>query len=310
VSDKALAHALEYGAFKVFSGLLRILPEGLAQRFGAVLGWLVGSVLRIRRDVVDENLERAFPDRSTEWRRKVARASYVHLGREAVSLSRMAGLAAADVVDRTVMVGLESIREVLDRGNGVVIVTGHLGNWEIGGAAFAARGLPLVVIAKGMANRRFDRALTATRERLGMRVVEMWNAPRQGLRELRSGSAVALVADQNAREYGVLVPFFGIPASTWRGPAVFSLRARCPLFVAVARREPGWRPRYRVEFRRIEVERTGDADQDVRALTEAHVAELERAVREAPEQYFWQHKRWRTPPPGPEGPEPATRGSV
>lgn len=310
MSDKGLAHRLEYGGFKLLSSVLRILPERLAQRFGAVLGWVAGSVLRIRRNVVDRNLELAFPDRSDAWRRRVARASYVHLGREAVAMFRMAGLAAEDLVARTAVVGLETFVEAIEEGHGVVVATGHLGNWEIGGAAVAARGVPLVAVVKGMANRRFDAELTRTRERLGMRVVEMSYAPRDGLRALRSGAVVALVADQNAREYGVFVPFFGTPASTWRGPAVFSLRAGCPLFVGTVRREPGWHPRYRIELTKVEAERSGDPERDVVELTAAHTAVLERAVREAPEQYFWQHKRWRTRPAGAEGPEPPIGDSV
>ncbi len=310
MSERTVAHGLEYAAFKVLTALLGALPEVLAQRLGALLGWVVGSVLRIRRDVVDRNLERAFPDRPDAWRRKVARASYVHLGREAVSFFRMAGLSVADILARTTVEGLEPLREALAEGRGVVFATGHLGNWEIGGAAVAARGVPLLAVTKGMANRRFGEALTATRERLGMRVVDISDAPREVLRTLREGGAVALVADQNAREFGVFVPFFGTPASTARGPAVFTLRAECPLFVGFVHREAGWRARYRVDLQRIDVERTGDPDQDILALTSAHTAALEGVVRESPAQYFWQHKRWKTRPPSANGPEPPTGGSV
>jgi KDO2-lipid IV(A) lauroyltransferase len=293
MSDKALAHALEYGTFRVLSAFLRALPEGLAQRLGAGLGWVVGSVLRIRRDVVERNLALAFPDRTARWRARTASASYVHLGREAVAVLRLAGLAAPDMRVRTSVVGLEELREALAEGRGAVLVTGHLGNWEIAGAALAVREVPLLAVAKGMANRRFGEALTAARERLGVRTVDVSRAPRDVMRALRGGGAVALVADQNAREFGLLVPFFGVRASTARGPAVFAIRARCPLFLGVMLRHPGWRPRYQLTLERIDVERTGDSEWDVLALTTAHTAALERAVRAAPEQYFWQHKRWR-----------------
>ena len=161
----------------------------------------------------------------------------------------------------------------------------------------AARGLPVDAVAKGMANRRFGEALHATRRRLGVGVLDMAVASREGLRSLRGGRIVAMVADQNAREQGVFVPFFGAPAATFRGPALFALRAGAPIFIGVCIREPGWPQRYRAWTERIDFTPSGDLDADVMRLTEAHTAALEKAVRQAPEQYFWQHKRWKTRPP-------------
>jgi len=129
------------------------------------------------------------------------------------------------------------------------------------------------------------------------------------MRALRKGEAVALVADQSAR-FGVLVPFFGVPASTARGPAVFALRAGSPLFLGVMRREAGWRPRYRFTLERIVFETTGDGERDVLAVTTAHTLALERAVQETPRQYFWQHNRWRQRRARSGAPEPPPDGSV
>lgn len=297
MTGRRARHAAEYALFRSVTAALRALPEGLALRVGAGLGWLAGAVLRIRRRDVDAHLAIAFPDRPPAWRRRVARASYAHLGREAVALFLLPGQDAERVVERTEVEGLEELRAALAGGSGVVMVTGHLGNWELGGAALAARGLPLDVVTKAMANRRFDADLTATRERLGLRVFDMAEAPRAMLRTLRAGRIATLVADQNAREGGLFVPFFGKLALTARGPALFAVRAGAPLFVGHAVRLPGLPTRYRIELERVDVEATGDLEVDVARLTAAHTAALERAVRRAPEQYFWQHKRWKTRPP-------------
>jgi len=305
VSGRRAKHGVEYALFRVLSALLRAVPESWASWLGAGLGQLAATVVRVRRRDVDENLRTAFPDRSPRWRRRVARASYRHLGREAVAVFRLADAEPAEVVARTEIEGLEQMSAALARGDGAVLVTGHLGNWEIGGAALAARGIPVDAVSKAMANRRFDADLVATRRRLGMTVVDMADAPRAMLRTLRRGRVAALVADQNARQGSVFVPFFGRDAFTARGPALFSLRAGSPLFLGICLRI-GSRSRYRVTLRRIEAERTGDMDKDVLLLTAAHVRALEDAVRGAPEQYFWQHKRWKTRP----GEEPAPEGSV
>jgi KDO2-lipid IV(A) lauroyltransferase len=153
-------------------------------------------------------------------------------------------------------------------------------------------------VAKGMANPLFGADLAASRRRVGVRLVELSEAPREALRSLRRGHVLGLIADQNAREQGVFVPFLGRDAATFRGPALFALRTGAPIFLGIPLREPGVPARYRVTVERITAPATGDLEEDVRVLTAAHTAALERAVRQAPEQYFWQHRRWKTQPPG------------
>ncbi len=305
MSGRGLQHGFEYALFRLLSAVLLAVPEGVALRAGAALGRVAGSLLRIRRDVVDANLHLAFPDRTPAWRRRVARASYAHLGREAAAMFRMSGMDPESIVARTDVEGIDELRAALAEGKGAVLLTGHLGSWEMGGAAVAAHGIPVVGVAKPMANRRFDADLTAARQRLGMEIVDTGAAPKRALRALGEGKVVGLVADQNAGGNGLFVPFFRRLASTHRGPALFAVRAGAPLFVGSCIRLPGARQRYRIRMERVPSPGTGDPERDVLLLTEAHTAVLERAVREAPEQYFWQHKRWKTrpePEPGPEAP--------
>lgn len=297
MSRPTLRHRLEYALFRIARGGLKVLPEAWALRLGSLLGWVAGSVLRIRRAVVDENLARAFPERDAGWRRRVAVGSYRHLGREAVAAFRLSGERPEGVVARTEVVGLEALREARAEGRGAILVTGHLGNWEIGGAALAARGIPVDAVAFRQRNRLFDRDLVENRVRLGMRVIPRGRASRAVFHSLAEGRVPGLVADQNAGERGLFVDFFGVPASTARGPAVFSLRSGAPLFLGVAVALPGRPHRYRVHLEPIPFESHGEVAADVRSLLNAQVAGLERWVREVPEQYFWQHKRWKTRPP-------------
>lgn len=297
MSRKTLKHRLEHGAFRVLTAGLLALPEGAALALGAALGWVTGTVLRIRRADVEAHLALAFPDEGRAWRRRVARGCYVHLGREGVAMFRLARLDKNAVVARTEVVGFDAVEAAVRAGTGAIIVTGHIGNWELGAAALAARGLPFDVVAKGMANEAFERDLVAARERLGLRVVDMGVAPREVLRSLRAGHLVGLVADQNAHQNGVFVPFFGRLASTARGPALFALRTGAPIFLGLSLRLPGPGARYRVTLRSLPVEITDDLEADIERVTAAHTAALEEAVRAVPEQYFWQHRRWKSRPP-------------
>ena len=291
-----LRHRLEFAAYRGVAALVGRLPESWALAVGSFLGWLAGGVVGIRRSVVDVNLKRSFPDRDPPWRHGVAVESYRHLGREAVMTLRLARADAGDVVGRTRFEG--EAEEMIRRasGGGVVCVTGHLGNWEVGGSAVAARGVRVEAVAFRQRNPLFDRELVESRGRLGLGIIPRGHARARVPRALRDGALVALVGDQNAGRSGIFVEFLGRPASTARGPALFSIRTGAPLFAAVCLAEPGRPRRYVLHCEEIRAEPTGDLDEDVRRLTRAHTDFLARFVHRAPEQYFWQHKRWKTRP--------------
>ena len=286
---------LELGLYLPLAALLRALPENAALGLGAGLGALAGGSLKIRRAVVEENLARAFPDESLAWRRHVAAASYRHMGRETVTALRLARARPGEILERTEVHGLDDFLRAASEG-GAILVTGHLGNWELGGAVLAARGVAVDAVAYRQRNRLIDAKLVGNRERLGMKVVHRSNAGREVLRSVATGRVPALLADQDAGRRGIFVEFLGPPASTTRGPALLALRSGARLFggVCLAR---GTRPhRYIVYLEELTAERTGDLAEDVRRLTQAHTDFLARYVKLAPEQYFWQHKRWKTRP--------------
>lgn len=299
-----LRHRLEFLGFRALSLGAWLLPEPLALALGAGVGHLAGTLFRIRRRVVDDNLARAFPRESPAWRRRVARAAYRHVGREGVALLRLARMEVGSVAGRLTLEGLDGLREAFGRGQGVIVMTGHLGNWEVGGGSVATAGLPLDVVAQVQHNPLFDAELVAIRNRLGMRVIPRGEATRKGLRSLRDGRGLGLVADQNVRSGGLFVDFFGAPASTARGPGLLALRTGAAVVTLMCLREPGPRSRYRVYFEEVPVPAAEDPEEAIRRVTESCTEILERYIRMAPEQYFWFHKRWKTRPP--QEPSPST----
>ena len=280
------------------AGLCAIVPEVLADRAGAALGWVVARVGRPRWEVVREHLQTAFPEAGERWRRDIGRRSYAHLGAEAVALFRLAGMGRAQVRERTRVTGLGVVESAVREGRGVIILSAHLGNWEIGGSALVARGFPLDVVVARQRNELFDRHLTRSRERLGFGIIPR-NEGRHGvLAALKAGRLAGILGDQDARRAGVFVDFFGRPASTARGPAVLALRSDALIVTLFAVRLPGWKPRYHVHLEALEgTAATGRAAR-VAAITQAYTTRIEEYVRRYPDQYFWLHKRWKTPPPG------------
>jgi KDO2-lipid IV(A) lauroyltransferase len=251
--------------------------------------------------VVVEQIAAAFPEMSRGEVVATARAAYRHLGRSAAEIALVPKIGRQGLLDLyETVIGWELVEEALGRGRGVIAMTGHVGNWELGGSYFAARGAPIDAIARRMANPLFDRYLTETRGRIGMNIIADSESVRRTARSLRDGRLVAFVADQGVKGMAsTFVPFFGRPAKTPRGPAVFAMRLGVPVLFCASQRLPNGR--FRMSIEPIAVTESGDREKDVDHIVARYTAALERHVREFPAQYFWHHRRWkRQPPPGTE----------
>ncbi|MBA3644972.1 MAG: lysophospholipid acyltransferase family protein [Gemmatimonadaceae bacterium] len=291
------SHYAEYYSLRGTVAALRLLPWETAGRIGARLGALGYRPLGIRKHVVERQIAGAFPEWPPKKVKRVAIDSYRHLGRTAIETALLDSLGKQGLLDLVETVdGWHHVEQVMAKGLGAILVTGHFGNWELAGAYVAARGIPLDVIAREMANPVFDSYLNGTREGIGMVVVKDTDAVKRTPRSLRAGRAVAFVADQGVMGLAsTFVPFFGRPAKTPRGAAVFALRFNVPVLFVVAIRKPNGK--YRIVVEPIETKSTGDREQDVDGIVARFTQVLEKWVRVVPEQYFWQHRRWRRQPP-------------
>ena len=292
-----LSHRLEYVGARVAVFALGLVGWRAASWVGGLIARLVYKPIGIRRGVVERQIAAAFPELTPAEVEQVARRSYDSLGRTSIETAVLPGASREEVLARVERVeGWELVEAALAKGKGLLIVTGHLGNWEFGGAYFAARGVAIDVVTRGMANPIFDAYITRTRRQIGMEVIHDKDAVRRTPRSLRDNHAIAFVSDHDALGLAsTFVPFFGRPAKTPRGPAVFALRFEVPtVFVGVLRQPSG---RYAILIEPVEVERTGDRDVDIDAIVLRYTQILERLVREYPAQYFWQHRRWRRQPP-------------
>jgi Kdo2-lipid IVA lauroyltransferase/acyltransferase len=297
-SDKkrrhSATHRAEYALGRALENAVSLLPERAADAFGRSVGRTVHAI-GVRRDLAKENLRLAFPGRDAQWVDDIAQKAFAHLGREAAAMLRLSKLDPRAIVDRTVPIGWDAFQEALSLGRGVLLVTGHYGNWEIAAATVASRGVPIAAIVRRQGNRLVDERLQQIRRSLGVETIYQGEAPSRVPRILRKNGVVGIVGDQNARRAGVIVPFFGRPASTHRGPALFALRLNAPVFSCIARRLPGGAPRYEIAAERVQFTPSGALDADVLALTSELALRLEKQVRIEPEQYFWFHNRWKLP---------------
>jgi KDO2-lipid IV(A) lauroyltransferase len=279
--------------------LARALVRGVASlslaglgRVARVIGTLVYA-LGIRRRVVMDNLQQAFPELDELARRRIARGAYVNMARAFLD-----GLAAHTLSDAAVAERVIETNDILDvelaKGKGLLIVTAHFGSWELLGEVMSRRGMPLHTVVKPLRG-ALNQELIANRVRNGMRLISPRGALRETLGVLRRGDAVVMLIDQVLpAEHGVFVPFFGRLASTNPAAAWCALRSGAPTVVVMAARE-GDRLRMYVEGP-FPVP-PGDRTTAITAHTATLTAVIERYIRRYPDQWLWLHRRWKVQPP-------------
>ncbi len=291
-------HRIEYAALRVFTGLLAPLGVRRAAQVAGVIGTWGYSPFGIRRGVVERQIAAAFPDFDQARVHEVARESYRNLGRVTVEATVLASIGPEHAIPLFHDCPEDWGRLVAahGQGKGVVLVAGHVGSWELAAAYMCARGLPIAGIVRGASNPLAEAYFKRTRERLGVTVVHDSEAVRRVPRLLRDGQVVGFLSDQAAVGLAsTYVNFFGRPAKTPRGGAVFALRGDIPVVFVAAMRQPDGQ--YRLVVEDVPVTHTGDRERDVDDIMIRFTAMLERLVRAYPEQYFWQHRRWKHQPP-------------
>jgi KDO2-lipid IV(A) lauroyltransferase len=225
---------------------------------------------------------------SEEDRVDLAKRVFRHFGETAVDFMRAQGRTNDVVLATTKFEGLEYIDEALKQGKGVLIITGHLGNWERGAHWMSARGYKMSVIARDANQSDLNDLVLKMRNAAGVEVIARGNAVRPILQKLKRNELVAILPDQNSGES--FIPFFGKPAGTVQGPAVLHIRTGAPLIpMACFADGPG---KLHMVFR-PEIKPLEGYEDPVDAYTAAVNLELEKLIREHPEQYLWFHDRWK-----------------
>jgi len=273
---------------------VRAMPWRASLAFGAGLGDLARG-LGVRREVALDNLACAFPERGDAERQAILAEHYRELGRVCCEYARLPELAHAPG-DEVVAAarGLDHLEAARAQGRGVILLTGHYGNFELLGA-WLARRYPLDIVVQELANPGVDAILARARRDAGVGLIPRGAGVRRVFHALRENRCVALVADQDARRSGVFVPFFGRCCSTPAGPAELALRTGAPLVMGFALRRPDGRHELEL-LPPLAMPDTHDRAAVI-ALTAAHTAVLEEWVRRRPATWFWLHRRWKTAPP-------------
>ena len=290
---------LIYYSARALIFLINCLPFPFVSRLGRGFGSLVYGLAGGERRKTLASIRTAFPKNfSHEQVERLARTVWVRLGQNLFEVVRWHSMTTAELLSQVVRGrGWEHLDKALSRGKGAFVVTGHLGNWELLGAALAAHH-PTAGLAQKLYDPRFDDLVTEMRTfKLKASMIKRGLALRGILEALKDNKIVYALVDQDSGNDGVFVPFFGKDAWTQSGVARIARKTGAAVVPAFLVRGADGRFEFQID-REIEVRQSKDFEGDVLETVRRYTEAVESYVKAYPDQWMWMHERWKTRPQG------------
>src|ERR1700733_3352848 len=271
---------------------MRLLPRGLARLVGTGIAGIAFHLLGRLRGVGTQNLKLAFPEMPEAEREKILRSGYRNLGLLLAEFCKMPDYTPEGASRFIRYEGLDNYVAARERGRGVLVLTGHLGAWELSSFYHSLMGMPMGVVIRRLDNPLVDEFVNRIRCLHGNRVIHKDDFARGLIGSMRAGETVGILMDTNMTPpQGVFVPFFGVEACTASGMARVAARtgaAVVPGFLLWEKSEQRYVLRFGEE---LPVVSTGDAEADALENTAAFTSVIESYIRGYPEQWLWMHRR-------------------
>ncbi len=290
---------LEYFAVLLLIRGVGLLPRGPARWMGARIGVLAFLALQRLRQVGYRNLQIAFPNLSHTERTAILRAEYRSLGWQLAEFCQMRKYTPDNISGFIRYDGLSHYLAARDAGQGVLILTGHLGAWELSSFYHSLMGYPMSMVIRRLDNELVDRLVNDIRCQHGNKVVHKDDFARGLISAMRQGETVGILMDTNMTPpQGVFVDFFGTPACTASGMARVALKTGAAVLPGFLLWEESSQS-YVLHFgQQLELIRREDYEADIVANTALFTNVLEDYIRQYPQQWLWLHRRWKTRPEG------------
>ena len=261
------------------------------------IGRLAGRLAYVldvpHRRIVRRNLAFAYPEWSTDKIKSISRRIFQNLGITFFEIMQLGALSRDDILGRVRVVGLERLQRALAGKKGLIIVSGHLGNWELGMLYTCCLvEKPALGVAKKIRFAPLNRWVYRTRTRFGLKLIYKKGALPEMRKTLRRGGILGLLVDQSRRSEGVDVTFFGHKVTATPAAAFLAIRCNSQILPVFCIRGDDGRLTMEVKSP-LEMKLTGDLRSDVQFNTQMITDVVEAAVREYPQQWFWVHKRWK-----------------
>lgn len=284
-----------YKTLMMLSRICCHLPHSWLLAMGKGLGILYYKLIKKQRELAIKQIRRSL-DLSREEAEGIIRQSFINMGRNFFEVLYMPHLNKKNFKKYIEIDHLERMEQALAEKHGVVVLTGHVGNWEWLSAAFTMNDMPVTAIAKPQPNMQYTRVLDDLRATINVEIFSRGTSELlAAARALRHGKILGFLADQDGGPGGAFVPFFGKLASSPMGAAVFAKKFNSPVLPAFILRQPDGHHKV-VIGEILRYEDTGDSDKDLYDFTYKMTKILEKIIRENPTQWLWFQHRWNTPP--------------
>ncbi len=282
-----------YILYKIGFFILRVTGTDGARAMVTFFASLQYYVSKRDRDIVKSNLRVALPAASEKEISSLSKNVFINFGKY---LADFFGTLTDDVEankDRVTLEGLKNVDKALSMGKGCIIVTGHFGNWEVGGCLFAKLGYKLNVVALNHADSRINDFFIQKRKEAGINIASIGSAKQYCFSALRRNEIVAIVGDRPYGESGIDIEFFGKTARIPRGAALFSIKTGAPLVVVFTYKEDDRLNTYKMIFEEpIVVKRDVSVHKQLREVTRYFIGRFESYIRKYPSQWYMFNKIW------------------
>ena len=289
-----MSNEWQYHLLKALSRLICLLPYARVVKLGRSLGFLYWYIApKQRRRGIRQMKERL--GLSQEAAAAVMRRLCGNLGQTFLEIMFTPKLDAQRISQLVEIENRQYLEDAVARGHGVVFLTAHIGNWEWLGAALSMAGFPMTSVIKRQPNDQHTRLLNEYRERVGIEIFARGTTELIGAaKAMKKGKILGFLADQDAGVDGLFLDFFGKPASTPLGPAVFARKFKAPVMPVFIVHKPDYSGHRVLIYPPLEYENTGEEKEDLRRLTLKMTQLLEEVIREHPDEWIWFQKRWNT----------------
>ncbi len=296
-SEIKLKHIPQFLFLALFAALFRIVPMSWLYAFCLPLSRLLIKLDKKHRGICSENLSFAFPEKTKEEIRTLVNGVYLNMTYIFFEFLQLDKFFTTPKVNHLFDINNFSLLDrLLEKKKGIIVITTHLGNWELEGGLTCHLKYKLNAIYFPQTNPLADTFFNRTRNKVGINLIPNTVAVKKTIEHLRKNELVAFLSDQDARGGNVFVDFFGRKAATVKGPIFFALKTGAPVILAGLIRKPG--NKFLLNIEEVPIIRTDDLENDILTNTQTWSTMLENLIRKHPEQWFWVHRRWKTRPDG------------
>jgi len=296
MKKNSLLEYLLYLLVKFQAILFQFLPFKLSLSIGRKLGMLGPYINLKRKRIAYANLKLALGNKyGPSQLSRILKQTYINIGQGIIETLLLPKINKAYAERNFTYEGFEIIDRALKKGKGIILLTPHLGNWEMANAALPFKGYPYKAIAREQKPFLINQMLNSYREYHGCKVISKGMPIREIIKALRNNEIVGMLVDQDAGKGGIFVNFFNRPASWHRGVMEFALSTGCTVLPGFIIRQGGAKLKFLVCDPVVFPEDCSD-EEKIRSGFSQFVSKLQEMVIRYPDQWLWQHKRWKSSP--------------